>query len=131
MQLPEGYIPYFLPPPSGYFQGETPNGAPPQIPFYPYHHFAPYSYSGGIPIPYPNMMPPPPPPPGIPLQEAEQNANGASTKGKKRKRAGENHLDSAVKKTKIERQETNGDVDEDDNHSSVSSFSNHGTPERV
>jgi len=133
MQFPEGYIPFFLPPPPGYFQGEPSASPPPQIPLYHYPHFTPFSYPGGIPIPYPMM--PFPPPPGVFFQDTEHTAYGVS-RGQKRNRA-ESDLDTTTKKTRIGIEETNGSnvdgemVDNHSAHDSVSSSSSHGTPEQV
>lgn len=104
--LPEGYFPYFLPPP-GYFQGaEGQNGAPPvQVPFYSYHQFPPFPYATGIPMP---LMQPLSGQPG-PAHHPVEPPQPSSAKGK-RQRSSTEEL-STPKKSKTDDQQANGTPD--------------------
>ncbi|KAF9788236.1 hypothetical protein BJ322DRAFT_1047861 [Thelephora terrestris] len=109
--LPEGYFPYFLPPP-GYFQGaEGQNGAPPvQVPFYPYHHpLTPFPYSAGIPMPFMQPLSGQPGPSHNPIEAPQP----PSAKGK-RQRSSTDEL-STSKKSKTDDQRASGTPDSEGN----------------
>ena len=108
--LPEGYFPYFLPPP-GYFQGaDGQNGAPPvQVPFYSYHQLAPFPYSAGIPMPFMQQIAGQPGPSGQPVEPLQPQ----NTKGKRRR--GSTDELSTPKKSKTDDQQINGTPDGEGN----------------
>lgn len=114
--LPEGYFPYFLPPP-GYFQNtDGQNGAPPpvQVPFYPYHQLAPFPYPAGIPMPFMQPLSGQSGPSHHPIEQPQL----PSTKGK-RLRSSTDEL-STPKKSKTDDQQTSGAADAEGNGPSPS-----------
>lgn len=111
--IPEGYFPYFLPPP-GYFQGaDGQNGAPPpvQVPFYPYHQLAPFPYPAGIPMSFMQPLSGQPGPSHHVEPPQPQNAKG------KRQRSSTGEL-STPKKAKSDDQQTDGTPEAEGNDAS-------------
>lgn len=106
--VPEGYFPYFLPPP-GYFQGaDGQNGAPPvQVPFYSYHQLAPFPYPTGIPMPF--MQP-------GPSNHSIEPPQPPSAKGKRQRSSTDEF--STPKKAKSDDQQANGTPDAEGNDAS-------------
>lgn len=112
--IPEGYFPYFLPPP-GYLQGgDGQNGAPPpvQVPFYSYHQLAPFPYPTGMPMPFMQPLSGQPGPSHHPLELPQP----PSARGK-RQRSSTDEL-STSKKAKTDDQQTNGTPDDEGNDAS-------------
>jgi len=111
--IPEGYFPYFMPPP-GYFQGaDGQNGAPPvQVPFYSYHQLAPFPYPTGIPMPFMQPIPGQPGPSHHPIEPLQP----LGVKGK-RQRSSTDEL-STPKKAKSDDQQTNSTPDAEGGDSS-------------
>lgn len=109
--VPEGYFPYFLPPP-GYFQGaDSQNGAPPvQVPFYSYHQLAPFPYPTGIPMPFMQPLSGQPGPSNHPIEPPQP----PGVKGKRQRSSTDEF--STPKKAKSDDLQANGTPDVEGNN---------------